>query len=336
MQPVQQEEAARRRIYDALLQATPDLLYVFDTRHRFIYANEALLAMWGMEWEAAQFKTCLELGYEPWHAAMHDEEIDTVIATGQPIRGEVPFPHTSKGLRVYEYIFTPVFGPDGAVEAIAGATRDVTERKQHEQHLQLLINELNHRVKNSLVMVQSLARQSFTHAADLKDANEKIDARLMALSNAHDTLTRENWHSADILELTRGAADLCDPGDSVRFTLEGSSCRLDPRRALALSMALHELCTNAVKHGALSSPAGSVHIAWERHQVDGRERLDLVWRESGGPVVQPPVRRGFGSRLLERGLKHDLEGDVALDFDPAGVSFRLSMPLPAESAAAHA
>ncbi|CAD0314963.1 PAS domain-containing protein [Xanthomonas hortorum pv. cynarae] len=331
----QQEDAAKSRIYKALLQATPDLLYVFDIQHRFIYANEALLTMWGMRWEEAHLKTCLEIGYEPWHAAMYDTEIEQVKATGQPLRGEVPFPHTTKGLRVYEYIFTPVFGPDGEVEAIAGATRDITEHKQHEQHLQLLINELNHRVNNSLIMVQSLARQSFNNATSLADAQEKIDARLLALSRAHDTLTRENWVSADILELTRDAAALYETHDGVRFALQGQSCRLDPRRALALSMALHELCTNALKHGALSVPEGSVLIAWERRMQDADAQLELIWQERGGPAVRLPTRKGFGSRLLERGLKHDLKGDVELVFDPAGVSFRVCMPLPAELVEAH-
>ncbi|MCC4602612.1 PAS domain-containing protein [Xanthomonas campestris pv. badrii] len=327
-----QEDAARSRIYEALLQATPDLLYVFDTQHRFVYANQALLTMWGMCWEDAAGKTCLELGYEPWHAAMHDEEIERVIATGEPIRGEVPFPHTVKGLRIYDYIFTPVFGPDGNVEAIAGATRDITEHTQHAQHLQLLINELNHRVKNSLVMVQSLARQSFNNADSLADAQEKIDARLLALSRAHDTLTRENWVSADILELTRDAAALYESRDSRRFLLQGESCHLDPRRALALSMALHELCTNALKHGALSSSEGNVQIVWERCTRDGQQMLDLTWQELGGPTVLPPARKGFGSRLLERGLKHDLKGEVELAFDPAGVRYRVSIPLPVVAA----
>ncbi|KAB7772313.1 histidine kinase [Xanthomonas maliensis] len=324
----EQDDATKSRIYKALLQATPDLLYVFDTQHRFIYANEALLSMWGMRWEEASGKTCLELGYEPWHAAMHDAEIEQVIATRQPLRGEVPFPHVSKGLRIYDYIFTPVFGPDGEVEAIAGATRDITERKQHEQHLQLLINELNHRVKNSLVMVQSLARQSFNNAADVNDAREKIDARLLALSRAHDILTRQNWVSADIVELAGDAAALYGAGDGEQWLLQGDACQLDPRRALALSMALHELCTNAVKYGALSSPQGRVQLSWERTTRDGKDMLLLVWQERDGPPVTPPQRRGFGSRLLERGLKHDLDGTVELLFEPTGVVFRVCMPFP--------
>ncbi len=314
------------RIYETLLQATPDLSYVFDLEHRFIYANKALLTMWGMSWDEAIGKTCLEIGYEPWHAAMHDREIEQVIATRQPIRGDVPFPHATLGVRIYDYIFTPVIGPDGQVEAIAGSTRDVTERKRHEQHQQLLINELNHRVKNTLATVQSIARQTLRSAAGLEDANAKIEERLLALASAHDILTRENWHSADIRDLAQSTVDAYGAAD--QFQLEGDGCRLDPRRALALAMALHELGTNATKYGALSSRAGRVHLHWSSIDVDGDPRIEVVWQEHGGPAVHEPVQRGFGSRLLERGLKHDLGGGVELAFAPEGVRCHLWMPQP--------
>lgn len=122
------------RLYETILSATPDLVYVFDLNHRFTYANRALLSMWGKDWEDAIGKNFLELGYEDWHAAMHDREIEQVIATKKPIRGEVPFIGTS-GRRIYDYIFVPVLGADGEVEAIAGTTRDVTDRKQVEEEL---------------------------------------------------------------------------------------------------------------------------------------------------------------------------------------------------------
>ncbi|MBW3549305.1 MAG: PAS domain-containing protein, partial [Proteobacteria bacterium] len=131
---VNAESERQRRLYDTVLSHTPDLLYVFDLDHRFAYANKALLAMWGMTWEEAAGKTCLELGYEPWHAAMHDREIDQVIASRKPVRGEVPFAG-AHGRRIYDYIFVPILGPDGEVEAVAGATRDITDRKRAEDAL---------------------------------------------------------------------------------------------------------------------------------------------------------------------------------------------------------
>ncbi|HYG06536.1 MAG TPA: HWE histidine kinase domain-containing protein [Stenotrophomonas sp.] len=324
--------AAKLRLYEAVLQATPDLVYVFDRQHRFIYANKALLAMWGRTWDEAIYKTCLELGYEPWHAAMHDAEIERVIETRQSVRGEVPFPHTTKGVRVYDYIFTPVFSPDGEVEAIAGSTRDVTERKQHEQHMQLLINELNHRVKNTLAMVQAMMLQTLRSSADLESAQEKIEARLMALSDAHNILTRENWQGAELAEIARVCAAPHQQYEGERFDIEGPSFRLDPRRAVAMSMALHELCTNAVKYGALSVPQGRVRIHWREAELEGSQGLAWSWQESGGPPVQVPERRGFGSRLVERGLQYDLGGEVRLAFDPAGVNCRISMPLSSATA----
>ena len=116
----------RKRLYEAITQNTPDLIYVFDLNYRFTYANEALLNMWGRTWENSQGKGMLEIGYEPWHAEMHEREIDKVVATKKPIRGEVSFPHATLGKRIYDYIFVPVIDQDGKVEAIAGTTRDIT------------------------------------------------------------------------------------------------------------------------------------------------------------------------------------------------------------------
>jgi PAS domain S-box-containing protein len=319
-------DPAKLRLYETILQATPDLLYVFDLQHRFIYANQALLSMWGRTLDDAIGKTCLELGYEPWHAAMHDEEIEQVIATGAPIRGEVPFPHQALGRRIYDYIFTPVFGPDGRVEAIAGATRDVTEHKRHEEHLGLLVNELNHRVKNTLAIVQSMVLQTLRDVAGAEPATERIESRLHALAQAHDLLTRQNWEDACVEEIVRTAiAPAVDAAG--RFEVSGPHARLDPRRAVALSMALHELLTNAVKYGALSVPGGHVRIHWACEDAADPPTFAFTWQELDGPPVVAPQRRGFGSRLVERGLRHDLGGDVQLEFAPAGVTCRIHAPL---------
>ncbi|MBU4436227.1 MAG: PAS domain-containing protein [Alphaproteobacteria bacterium] len=209
------------------------------------------------------------------------------------------------------------FSPEGKATRLLGATLDITERKRAETHLRLLVNELNHRVKNSLATIQAIAAQSFNGTHSLPQAREAFSNRIVALAEAHDLLTRENWESAELHELASNLALL--HGGAARFSLIGPSVRLSPRAALSLSMALHELATNAVKYGALSVPEGRVTIAWDMAPSDGAERLDLTWTETGGPPVTPPSRRGFGSRLIERGLAAELSGEAVIRFEPQGV-----------------
>ncbi len=444
----------QRRLYETVLSNTPDLVYVFNRNHQFIYANNALLAMWGKTWIQAIGKTCLELGYEPWHADMHNREIDAVVATKKPIRGEVPFSGT-QGRRTYDYIFVPVFGPDGEVEAVAGTTRDVTDRKKQEVALQhrtaqfatllnqaplgvylvdadfrirevnpiaakvlgvipnligrdfaeviailwpkeyaedlvrvfrhtletgepffmperveqrrdsgrvevyewqahripqpdgrfgvvcyfrdisnqvstrerltLLVNELNHRVKNTLATIQSVARQSLRNAPNLLEGQKVFDARIVALSKAHDILTREHWEGASLRKIvSESLAPHASNGSQHRLRFGGPEIRLRPKAALALSMALHELATNAVKYGAFSNANGTVEVDWSVGE-DGQ--FALRWMEEGGPPVSSPDKRGFGSRLIEQGLSQDLGGAVTLAFPSSGVVCSIHAPL---------
>lgn len=313
------------RLYEALISNTPDLVYAFDLNYRFTFANRALLRMWGRTLEDSVGKSLIEIGYEPWHAEMHEREIDQVIATKEAIRGEVGFPHASLGWRVYDYIFSPVLNEDGEVEWIAGTTRDITEMKRAKDHLQLVLNELNHRVKNTLANIQSIASQTFRSDAPKKQSYQDFEARLIGLSNAHNILTRTNWESAGLLELANIAVSpfRVDVSDKPRVRISGGDVALQPQVALAVSMAFHELASNAVKYGALSTKDGVVDISWSIE--DGH--LTIRWQESEGPEVVPPERRGFGSRLIERGLARELNGFVKLDFDPAGVVCLIGFPL---------
>jgi PAS domain S-box-containing protein len=177
------ESERRRRLYEAVLSSTPDLAYVFDLNHRFSYANEGLLRMWGKTWDEAIGKNCLELGYEPWHAAMHSREIEQVRATKQPVRGEVPFSGTF-GRRIYDYILVPVFGTDGEVEAVAGTTRDVTDRKNMEDELRdadrrkdEFLALLAHELRNPLAPLRNGLQ--VLQLADATDLNVLADARAM-------------------------------------------------------------------------------------------------------------------------------------------------------------
>ncbi len=204
--------------------------------------------------------------------------------------------------------------------------QDIGARKAAEKRQRLLIDEINHRVKNTLATVQSFASQSLRNATTVSEARATFEARLLALSKSHDVLTREHWEGADLIEVVSGAiAPYRGSGGQRRFKIEGKPLRLHPKAVLALSLAFHELATNAVKYGSLSTDAGSVAISW---QVDPQTRqFELTWRESGGPAVREPTRRGFGSRLVQHGLAHDIAGEVHLSFDTTGVVCSIRAPL---------
>jgi PAS domain S-box-containing protein len=211
--------------------------------------------------------------------------------------------------------------------AIAGASRDLSERKQAEELQRLLGNELNHRVKNTLATVQSIVNQTLRSAADVESARAAANARIVSLAEAHDLLTNRNWSGADVADLVARAVA---PFAARQFSIDGPSLDVAPSQALALSLALHELATNAAKYGALSRPEGRVELRWEAQD----DRFDLSWRESGGPPVVPPSRRGFGSRLIENALCRDLDGRTRLEFASEGVRCWITAVLAARPAAA--
>lgn len=202
----------------------------------------------------------------------------------------------------------------------------VLERKRTEEHQRLLLNELNHRVKNTLAIVQSVASQTFKGDAASPGARLAFDNRLAALAAAHDVLTAENWEAASIHEIIGRTGLGCGAADE-RFRAQGPEVRLPPRAAMSLAMALHELCTNAVKYGALSNGSGSVRISWEIVRDFAIPAFRLEWVESGGPAVSSPGRRGFGSKMIEKALASELGGSVQLSFDVGGVRCMIEAPL---------
>jgi two-component sensor histidine kinase len=199
--------------------------------------------------------------------------------------------------------------------------REAEELRAHQRQ-QLMINELNHRVKNTLFTVQSLARQSLGRPADTPGLHA-FNERLMALARAHDLLTQSVWEGADLKEILE---ETLEPYLD-RTVLAGPSVALTPNAALALSMVFHELGTNAVKYGALSLPEGTVTVVW--HVDPGAlHRLTLHWEERGGPTVSPPARKGFGSRLIAASLKSDLAGEARVDYRPSGLVCVITLSLP--------
>jgi two-component sensor histidine kinase len=215
----------------------------------------------------------------------------------------------------------------GQRRTVLAAVLDITERKRLEEHRTLLINELNHRVKNTLATVQSIASQTLRNAISPEQARDDLEGRLIALSRAHDVLTRESWEGANLDEIIEGAVEPYRHRGENRFRIKGPEVRLLPRTALAIAMALQELITNAVKYGALSNDEGEVRITWSIDRSRRPVHLLLRWQEMKGPPVQIPSRRGFGSRLIERSLALDLGGEVKIEFARTGVVCSLDAPI---------
>lgn len=206
---------------------------------------------------------------------------------------------------------------------LVGAHLDVTERKEAEAEQRLLMQELAHRVKNTLAMVQALASQTFRDAHSLEAAREIFGARLAALARAHDLLVGGRRADASVADIARSVIAL--QGDAARFRIEGGEVVLGPKAALALTLILHELTTNAVKYGALSNQTGIVTLNWGVDDMEGVKQFRLRWQESGGPPVTPPSRRGFGTRLIERSFPAVRTGTASV-YLPAGLIFTLDAP----------
>jgi two-component sensor histidine kinase/CheY-like chemotaxis protein len=220
----------------------------------------------------------------------------------------------------------PIRAPGGDIQGAVCGAIDITDRKRQERHRDLLINELNHRVKNTLATVQSFAMQTLRNATTVAEGRKAFDSRLIALSKAHDVLVREHWEGAGLREVVGEAlAAYSENRRKSRLRFDGPELRLQPKAALAVSMALHELATNAVKYGALSNDTGKVQIRWT---VENEARdFHFRWSESGGPLVVVPRKRGFGSRLIEQGLSQDLAAQVRLEFEEDGVVCTIKAPL---------
>ena len=240
-----------------------------------------------------------------------------VMASRETIRSETE--SVIFGGRFLSYRLFPLGDGMGVV------FRDITDRKRAEEQRDLLVKELEHRVKNTLSLVQSIAAQSFRNSGVDPAVQRAFEARLITLSNVHGVLTQRGWDSADLHDVVSSALRPHAALDRERFTVTGPALRLGPKSAVALSMAVHELCTNAIKYGALSADSGHVDIDWREENG----RLRWQWRERGGPPVAQPSRTGFGSRMIERALAMQLSGTVTIDYRTTGLVCTIDAPMAA-------
>ena len=232
--------------------------------------------------------------------------------------------------RFLDFIYQPITIANGEVTGVFVQGHDVTDQRRAEEHQRLLIHELNHRVKNTLSIVQALAMQSFNDRTEPAEARQTFDARLNALSAAHNLLVTQNWERAGLLDTIRASIEATAGANISRVCLHGPDILLAPQTAVSLAMAIHELCTNAIKYGALSNETGTVDVHWTASPgAEGAIELTIDWTEAGGPPVVAPSRRGFGTRLIERGLSAELRSNVTLDFRPTGLKCTIVAKLPA-------
>jgi PAS domain S-box-containing protein len=297
--------------------------------NRIVFANDSFLSLTGYDRREVLGKNFnFLIGAEGAFEAK--SQVEAAFKGTSDRDPEILF-RRKDGSECWATIFiNPVRDEGGALVQHFVSLVDVSKHKQDHAQAKTLIDELNHRVKNTLSTMQSIVWQAFKNASDKEAIRESIEARLFALSRSHDLLTREQWESAGLVDLVNGALGPFGVanGRTERFSITGSDVRLPPKTILALGIALHELATNAVKYGAFSNDAGSIVIAWAIESTPMGERLILRWQEKDGPPVLPPSHKGFGSQVLERGLGHELEGEVHLDYQSNGVVCTINIPAP--------
>ncbi|MFC4726918.1 PAS domain-containing sensor histidine kinase [Coralloluteibacterium thermophilus] len=337
-----QDVTERRRMADAiqanerrlreLLDALPAAIYTTDAEGRITFYNRAAVHLSGREPVLGSDRWCVtwKLYWPDGTPMPHDAcPMATTLREGRPVLGAEAIAERPNGSRVpFAPYPMPLHDAEGRLVGAINMLVDISDRKEAEARQKVLIDELNHRVKNSLATVQSLAAQTARHAKDLPDFSTRFEARIISLARAHDLLTKRSWMSAPLEGLVQDiVAPYAGSGDRVRIA--GATLDLDARSALSLTMVLNELVTNAAKYGSLSVAAGTLSVRWE---VGSDDMLAVEWLEQGGPAVSAPTHRGFGTRLIQRCVERDLGGSLDLRFEATGVRCRMAMPVEALTA----
>lgn len=307
-----------------LLTSTPDAIFAADPDGKLLAWNEATSDLFGVRLDDTIVGRSVFSLFPP------DLQPETEQLLNRVKSGEVVREHHTKITRPdgtmidAEISVAPVYVQARQLAGISFTARDITERKQAQRRQSLLINELNHRVKNTLATVQSLVQQTLRNAPDPLAFQADLMGRLIALSRTHELLTQSSWEGAFLNDVLDVELAPYGGGGEPRYELKGPRVYLPSQAVLSLGLVSHELATNAAKYGAFSSPEGRVRISWSRDNSE----LRIEWVEQGGPPVTTPTRRGFGSRLIERSIRNDLGGEFLAEFRPEG--FRAAMTLPAE------
>lgn len=302
LQLARDEAEQQKRLYEIITANTPDLIYVFDPNYNFTFANSALLKMWGKSWDEAVGKRLLENGYEPWHAEMHEREIDQVIETRESIRGEVAFPHAILGKRIYDYIFSPVINAQGEVEAIAGTTRDITEIKENEQRKNDFISMVSHELKTPLTSVISYVQVAQKRAEQNNDAIavgmlERAGKQLAKMTNMINGFLNVSRLESGRIQIDHQVFDLSalikEMEEEVSATVFSHAITFSsPKEILInadpekISHVFNNLISNAVKY---SPPGSNIYVAC----TAGKELVQISVRDEGAGIRDEDLERLF-------------------------------------------
>ena len=331
-----EEESRRRQArFEALVSASATIVFELDETGELLGENTEWRDLIGPTFD--QRPAADRRAGRDWIIALHADDRDAVVQawteafqSGSPL--DVEFRQWRQSTRTYRWAqvhLVPVAAPDKAASEWIGALTDIHDKKIAAETQQILVLELQHRVRNSLAVVRSLSVQTGRFAVDVPDFLHRFDGRLTALAHAHGLLTSSAESSVDLVDLVQAVLQPFRSQHGVAFHIEGQHVAIGSTSATNLSLAFHELATNAMKYGALSRAEGRVHLGWRLE--DGL--VNLSWRESGGPPARPPVRKGFGSRLLSQTLGHEADGEVRLAYDPEGFSCVMRWRPPAQTEA---
>jgi PAS domain S-box-containing protein len=312
---------ARFARYETALRGSQVTVYTQDRDLRYMSISNSML---GRSAEAMLGCTDSEILAGDGAAAIMAAKRE-VLATGEVRRAEIPL-EDAHGIRWHDLHIEPLRNETNEIIGLTCASVDVTERKEGEAHLRLLLRELTHRSKNLLAVIQAMARQTANHAGSTDAFLKQFGSRLQALAASHDLLVRESWYGASLGELIRSQLSSYLDGSAVQVSIEGPSIALKPEAAQSLGLALHELAINAAKFGALSVPTGRVSITWIRRETTVDNAVELDWREQLGPKVKARRKKGFGTMVIERNLARALDAKVNMDFDPDGLHCHIVIP----------
>ncbi|HSA80153.1 MAG TPA: HWE histidine kinase domain-containing protein, partial [Geminicoccaceae bacterium] len=333
-----EREAARQESEDRfrlLADAVDDVFWITDVRQqKVVYVSPAYERVWGFSAERLyRDPKAWREHIDPQDRALVDQVFDQMLAGRR---------------ETFELVYR-IQGPNGAPrwvrdkawlvrsadgERAAGVMTDISAEKESTEKQRLLSRELDHRLKNTFSLVQSIVRLSARGARDLGAFVDNLEARVRALARGQDLLVRGSWLSADLEELVREILAL-HGGPESRIQIEGPPVQVAASAVPLFNMAFHELATNATKYGALSVPGGKVSVSWRIQADESGPALCLTWRERGGPVVRPPPARGFGSMLIEQALASDFGGEIELAFPPEGIACTMRLPLSERLTSSH-